>query len=79
LRSVGANSSQEPHLQNNQSKIDWRCGSSGRVVQNPEFKPSSHPKNKKALFYRFNFAIKYLSNKVSATKFRNVTYIQILK
>jgi hypothetical protein len=31
------------HLQNNQSKMDWRCGSRGRVpalqVPSPEFKP----------------------------------------
>jgi hypothetical protein len=32
-------------LQNNQSKMDWRCGSNSRV-QNPEFKPHSHQKNK---------------------------------
>jgi hypothetical protein len=34
-----------PHLQNNQSKMDWRCGSSSRVpalpAQSPEVKPSS--------------------------------------
>jgi hypothetical protein len=33
-----------PHLQINQSKIDWRCGSSGRV-HGPELKPQSHQKN----------------------------------
>jgi hypothetical protein len=30
-RPAWANSSQDPHLQNNQSKMDWRCGSSGRA------------------------------------------------
>jgi hypothetical protein len=38
-----ANSSQDPHLQNNQSKMNRRCGSSGKApalqVQNPKFKP----------------------------------------
>jgi hypothetical protein len=24
-----------PHLQNNQSKMDWRCGSNGRASANP--------------------------------------------
>jgi hypothetical protein len=40
---------ERPHDQNNQIKIDWRCGSSSRVpalqVQRPEFK--SHPTKKK--------------------------------
>jgi hypothetical protein len=35
-------------LQNNQSKMDWRCGPSGRApalqVWNPEFKSQSHKK-----------------------------------
>jgi hypothetical protein len=33
-----------PHLQNNQSKMDYRYGSSVRV---PEFKPLFHKKKKK--------------------------------
>jgi hypothetical protein len=42
-RPAWANSSWDPpHLQNNQSKMDWRSGSSGRVpalwVRSPEFK-----------------------------------------
>jgi hypothetical protein len=32
VRSAWANSSRDPHLQNNQSKIDWRCGSSGECL-----------------------------------------------
>jgi hypothetical protein len=39
-----------PHLQNNQSKMDWSCGSSkapALQVQSPEFKPRSHKKTKK--------------------------------
>jgi hypothetical protein len=35
------------HLQNNQSKMDWRCGSRSRVpvlqAQSTEFKPQSLP------------------------------------
>jgi hypothetical protein len=38
-----------PHLQNNQSRMDWRCGSSSRTpalqAQSPEFKSQSHKKN----------------------------------
>jgi hypothetical protein len=41
----------DTHLQNNQSKIDWRCGSTGRApalqVQSPELKPQSNQKKKK--------------------------------
>jgi hypothetical protein len=44
-RPAQANSSQDPHLQNKQNKMDWRYGSNGRApvlqVQNLEFKPSS--------------------------------------
>jgi hypothetical protein len=40
-----------PNLQNNQSKMDWRCGSSDRIpalqAQSPEFKPQSHQKKRK--------------------------------
>jgi hypothetical protein len=37
------------HLQNSQSKMDWRCGSSGRVpaLQCLQFKLQSHQKKKK--------------------------------
>jgi hypothetical protein len=39
------------HLQNNQSKMGWRCGSIGRTpvlqVQSPEFTPQSHQIKKK--------------------------------
>jgi hypothetical protein len=39
-----------PSPNNSQRKIDWRCGSNGRVntlqVQSPEFKPQSHQKIK---------------------------------
>jgi hypothetical protein len=49
-RQSRANSLEEPHLQNNQSKIDWRCDSRGRVPalqgQNPKFKPQVHLKKK---------------------------------
>jgi hypothetical protein len=47
-RFAQANSSLDPHLQNKQSKMDWRSGSSGRgpalQVQSPEFKPQSYQK-----------------------------------
>jgi hypothetical protein len=40
-----------PLLQNNHSKMDWRCGSNGRVpvlqAQNSAFKPQYHQKKKK--------------------------------
>jgi hypothetical protein len=43
-----ANSLQDSCIQNNHSKIDWKCGSSGKApalqVQNPECKPQSCPK-----------------------------------
>jgi hypothetical protein len=42
LRPASTNSLWEPHLQNKQSKMDWRCGSSGKSptlqVQTPELK-----------------------------------------
>jgi hypothetical protein len=44
LRQAWANSSQDPHLQNNQSKMDWRCGSSSRV---PALQAKFHQKKKK--------------------------------
>jgi hypothetical protein len=41
----------KPHLQNNQSKMNRKCGSSGRApalqVPNPEFKPKINKNNKK--------------------------------
>jgi hypothetical protein len=41
----------DPHLQNNQSKMDWRPGSSSRVpalqVQCPEVKPQFAPPPRK--------------------------------
>jgi hypothetical protein len=46
LRPAWKNSSQDPHLQNNQRKMDWRCGPSSRApalqVQSHEFKPQSY-------------------------------------
>jgi hypothetical protein len=47
LRTALANSSRDPHLPNNQSKIDWKCGLSTTAlkVQSPAFKP--HPPQKK--------------------------------
>jgi hypothetical protein len=40
-----------PHLQNNQSKMEWRCDSSFRAppwqAQSPEFKPQSRQNKKK--------------------------------
>jgi hypothetical protein len=40
----------KPHLQNNQSKMDWRCGSSSKApdlqARSPEFKLQSHQKIK---------------------------------
>jgi hypothetical protein len=37
------------HLQNSQSKMDWRCGSGIEhlQVESPEFKPQAHQKKKK--------------------------------
>jgi hypothetical protein len=47
-RSAWIDSLRDPHFQNNQSKMNWRCVSSGRVpasqVQSPEFKPQSYKK-----------------------------------
>jgi hypothetical protein len=44
------NSLQDPHLPNNQSKMDWRCGSRGRVsalqALSSDFIPTP-PKKKK--------------------------------
>jgi hypothetical protein len=40
-----------PHLQNNQSEMDWRSGSNGTMTalqaQSPEIKSQSHQKKKK--------------------------------
>jgi hypothetical protein len=40
-----------PHLQNNQSKMDWRHGPCGRTpalpARSPEFKPQFYQKKKK--------------------------------
>jgi hypothetical protein len=44
----------------NQNKMDWRCGSYGRVavlqVQSPEFKLQSHQKKKKGSKFIFIFS-----------------------
>jgi hypothetical protein len=49
-RPAQANSSRDPHLQNNQTKTDWRCGSSRKVsslqVQSPSSNPSPTKKKK---------------------------------
>jgi hypothetical protein len=49
-RPAQANSLWEPHLQNSQTKMNWRCGSSSGTpalqVQSTEFKPQSHQKGK---------------------------------
>jgi hypothetical protein len=44
VRSEWPNSSQEPQLQNNQNKMDLRCGFNCRAqqVESPEFKLQSH-------------------------------------
>jgi hypothetical protein len=49
LRPARANTSQErPHLQNNQTKLDWRYDSSGRVLTKQAFEAlSSNPSPKK--------------------------------
>jgi hypothetical protein len=47
-RLAWANSSWDPHLQNNQSEMDWRCGSIDRVSA-LQFKLQSHQKTKKLL------------------------------
>jgi hypothetical protein len=48
-----ANSLQDSHLQNNQSKIIWRCGSSSRApalqVQSTKVNPNPIKKKKKTL------------------------------
>jgi hypothetical protein len=36
----------DPHLQNNQSKMNWRCGSSGRVPSVWLWNPSPTKINK---------------------------------
>jgi hypothetical protein len=49
----------DPHLQNNQSKMDWRCDSSGRVLlcklealsSNPLEKQKKREKNKELYSY----------------------------
>jgi hypothetical protein len=50
-RSAWANTFQHPHLQSNQSKMEWRCGPSTKgpdlQVKSPEFKPQSHQKKGK--------------------------------
>jgi hypothetical protein len=52
-RPAHANSSWDLHLQNNQRKIDWKCGSSCRTTAlqawSPEFKSLSHQKKKEKL------------------------------
>jgi hypothetical protein len=56
LRPAWANSLRDPHLQNIQSKMGWRCGSSSRVaalqVRSPEFK--SPPKKQKKIKHAQN-------------------------
>jgi hypothetical protein len=47
-RPAGANSSWDPYFQNNQSKMDWRYGSSSRVLST-EFKPSAIKRKKKKI------------------------------
>jgi hypothetical protein len=46
-----ANSSPDPHPQNNQSKMNWGCGSKLKAptlqVRSPKFKSQSHKKKKK--------------------------------
>jgi hypothetical protein len=50
-RPAWANSSRDPHLQINQSKIHWKCGSSSRMlalqVQRVEFNPRPNKKGKR--------------------------------
>jgi hypothetical protein len=47
-RPAQANNSLDPHLQNNQSKMDWRCGSSSSMpalqAWSPKFKTQFHKK-----------------------------------
>jgi hypothetical protein len=47
-RPAPANNLQDPYFQNNQSKMDWRCGSRGRApalqTQSPDFKTQTHQK-----------------------------------
>jgi hypothetical protein len=51
LRPAWANSSWDPQLQNNQSEMDWRCGSNCRTpafqVPSPEFETSVPLKKRK--------------------------------
>jgi hypothetical protein len=39
------------HLKNNQSKMDWRCGSSGREPALQALSPSSNPGPTKKINY----------------------------
>jgi hypothetical protein len=52
-RPAQANSLWDPHLQHNQSKMDWQCASSSRVpalqAWSLEFKPQFHQKKKKSV------------------------------
>jgi hypothetical protein len=67
------NTLRDPHLQNNQSKMDWRCGSSSRVaalqVWSPEFKPQYHKTNKTMYTY---------VNILSLTKNQNILSFKIM-
>jgi hypothetical protein len=58
------------HLQNNQSKLDWRHGSSGRVpslqAQSTEFKPQSHQKKEEKSHKKKNDHFLWISNSDSS-------------
>jgi hypothetical protein len=55
LRPAQANSSWDSNLQNNQSKMEWRCGSSSRTpalrIWSPELKPQSQQNKKNILHF----------------------------
>jgi hypothetical protein len=50
-REIAGKQFARPHLQNNQSKMDWRHGPCGRTpalpARSPEFKPQFYQKKKK--------------------------------
>jgi hypothetical protein len=64
LRPAWANKSWDPHLQNNHSKMDWRCGSSGTApalsLWSPEFKLWSHKtKNSELTFLKGGSSVEF--------------------
>jgi hypothetical protein len=62
-KKVPETSAAPPHLQNNQRKVGWRCGSSSRV-QTPEFKLQFHQKKKKKILESYLLFVIYALEKL---------------